>query len=138
MSRSRRLERHPDFGAWRRAWLGLLSGKVRAERDRRLGIERNLDRAKLLERLQVAVHTSERRFLVGLGKVDSEDLLSAVERVLGDPQRRIRLLDEGGRRESASDSGRDGLEEPPAAGAACLPTVHAVSRISGRAFRISP
>ena len=71
---------------------GFLPGKVRPERDRRLGVERHVDLAQLLVGLEIAVDAGERLLLLGVGEVDAEDLLAAVERVLADAARLLRRL----------------------------------------------
>ena len=83
--RSRRnLERDVDLCAGRCPRLWLVARKVRAERDRRLRIERNIDRAKLLVGVEVAVHACECLFLFGIGEIDAEEFLAALEDVLAD------------------------------------------------------
>ena len=126
--RGGRLEGHFDLRARRRARLGLPAREVRTEGDGRLRVERNVDRAQLLEGVEVAVDAAERLRLFGIGEVDAEDLLAALQRVLADALGLLlRLLRQRRQSQAASDGGRHGLEETSAANTVLTQIFHACS-----------
>ena len=100
-------------GAGRCPRLWLVARKVRAERDRRFRIERNIDRAKLLVGVEVAVHARECLFLFGIGEIDAEEFLAALEDVLADSLFLSGRLRQRRQRQTAGDRSRDSFEEPP-------------------------
>ena len=78
--RCRRSRLRASRSAWRR--LRLLARQIGPERDRRFGVERDVDVAQPFEVRQVRVDPVQRLLLLRVGEVDAEDLLGAVERLL--------------------------------------------------------
>ena len=86
-----------------------LAGQVRPERDRRLGVERDVELAQLLVAVEVSIDAVERHLLLGLVEVDAEEALGGVE------AQAIDALRSGGRllrqRRRGRAGGKKGREE---------------------------
>jgi hypothetical protein len=108
--RAVRRDLHPRVG--RRLTGRPLAGEVRPERDGRFGVERDVDLAQRLERIEVAVDAVQRLLLLGVAEVHAEDLLAALERVLVDAPGLL-LLGEDRHRQAAGHRRRHGLQETP-------------------------
>ena len=90
--RGRRLQPDVDFCARCRARFRFLARQVRPERDRRLGIERNVHAAQPFVRVEIPVDAVERLFFLLLGEINAEDLLRAVQRLLAETRSLLPLL----------------------------------------------
>ena len=114
-SRRRRCERDLDLRAGRRRTVRFLAWKIWMKRDRRLGIERDVELAQLLERREVSPDAGGSCLFFGFGEIDAEDLFGAIERRRIDSRRRLRLLSRECRSgEAAGDRGRNRREKSPA------------------------
>ena len=88
--RSRGLQRDLDLCSRSGPRLWPLPREIRPKRHRRLGVERNVDGAKLIEGVEIAIDGRECLLFLGVREVDAEDLLAALQHLLVDSARLLR------------------------------------------------
>jgi len=92
---------------------------IRSERDRRLGIEWNVELTELLVAVEIAAGAADRHFFFGVGELQAVDLFRAFQHVLAELRRggagAALGAHGGGNGHRRGDGSRNGFEETAAA-----------------------